>query len=921
MTIIMPCALIVISSGIAQRLRNWHFDIPTLLLTLLALPLITYFIGILRKHGKAWGGYLVEGACYWFGRFLMHSLSARFSLRRYCRLQLQKENQYLHVPSRNDVKLRIDQVFVNLRLEQQAGRGAVYNHLTLFSVGNRIRVIGDPGSGKSSLVKRILRDACLEGISKPSKAKLPLLIELKDVAIPKNIAQQKLGDWFYNFLRQGATKSDVYRMDECFDNYSRGHGLIVLLDGLDEVASSEYEKVQSAIIGLSDKLANLSPKNSIILTMRTQLHEQIRQVFRDYFGPALFVKPFSPTDIYEFLSKWPFVDSVIGPAIFAELTDRPTLREMCTNPLVLAMYVAERQFGTDPLTPESRTDFYRRVLEELLIKRRVRQTGSPPALSKLREQREQILGRLAYDHMLDHSEPANSLSWKNAIRIVMVVMDCSEQRAEELFLQICKETGLVSQEKEQETLRFIHLTFCEFLAAHEAVQGQRDGLDRLIQTQKLLNTSKTPQRSSRLLEVIPFACGLIQRSLRGDAISAISDLGDERLLARCFLETKAYEHPSWKLFAEATRDRLLGTPENEWNEEWLQDLHLFNVVARDAAQCSAHLANVTVQIDLGEFYEKLVKQQGGGSLSTLMSAYAVHDAPAAIRLAEVSGLDLPSDFPEVIIANCDQAPFLSLVVNKMLADLGRVSVWAAPLAEAALSSSLVANTLWKMPPNDDVLAPQLEKQSNRTRWDVRGITNRSIYTQILSMATPSGGAVSDCFQRLKVLVQAPVPGSLGFRKLLYNSYFLSAIVLALFPITVVAMLAVLLSGKHLSLTAPLRDPIGLSVGGSIALIFYWTQFRGLSPRLFYLKLLNLGPRSKEGPRAADLRAAFQSKKSPVHISPLSMSAALAPSLWPLAATFVPGLLSSRERSVLTLMSNLEGTHTPEDRARERVAIS
>ncbi|MGB7309362.1 MAG: hypothetical protein WBC67_09885 [Candidatus Acidiferrales bacterium] len=130
-----------------QHVRTWRFDLPTLLITLLLLPLAIYLIGILRKHAKEWGGFVVEGICYWTGRVIVHSLAARFTLRRYCRLQLLKENRYLYVPSRNDVKLEIDRVFVNLTLEEQGDGGDAYTHDTLFSAGNRVRVVGDPGSG------------------------------------------------------------------------------------------------------------------------------------------------------------------------------------------------------------------------------------------------------------------------------------------------------------------------------------------------------------------------------------------------------------------------------------------------------------------------------------------------------------------------------------------------------------------------------------------------------------------------------------------------------------------------------------------------------------------------------------------------------------------------------------------------------
>lgn len=117
----------------------------------LIVPILTYLLGILRKHGKAWGGFLFEGACYWGGRYIMHSLTAQFTLRRYCRLELQKENKYLYVPSSTDVKLEIDRVFVNLTLEQQTAQTGSYDQSTLLTAGNRIRVIGDPGSGSRRL--------------------------------------------------------------------------------------------------------------------------------------------------------------------------------------------------------------------------------------------------------------------------------------------------------------------------------------------------------------------------------------------------------------------------------------------------------------------------------------------------------------------------------------------------------------------------------------------------------------------------------------------------------------------------------------------------------------------------------------------------------------------------------------------------
>ena len=450
--------------------------------------------------------------------------------------------------------------------------------------------------------------------------------------------------------------------------------------------------------------------------MRTQFYQQIKEDFRDSIGQAVFIRPFKPTDIFEFLTRWPFQKSKQQylTQIYKDLTDKPTLREMCSNPLVLAMYTAEYESSTAPIAPESRTEFYKRVTDELLIKRRLQQTGKTIAPSKLREQRERILGRLAYEHLLDSRQPSNSLRWTDAIRNVRSVMKCDSEAAEVIFRDLAKETGLVSEERPSESLRFIHLTFCEFLAAFEAVEGQKDGWNKLIRAHRDFQNEHGPQTHSRLVEVIPFAAGLMPRIRRQDVMTDLANTCDARLIARCFLETKAYEHESWKRFVEDARSILLGTPEEAWNEAWLRDLHLFNVVVRDQQQCSTHTAAIESGIDLGEFYRTLVSKQQN-SLFSLLSSYAAQDAAAVFRLAEVCELDLMADYPAIVVTNMDQNPFFELVLHHALNDEQQAENWAVLFAEAGLRSSVVAQKLDKGKPQA-TFGRYIDRIPRRKHW-------------------------------------------------------------------------------------------------------------------------------------------------------------------------------------------------------------
>jgi|SRR5215217_1243129 len=183
-------------------------------------------------------------------------------------------------------------------------------------------------------------------------------------------------------------------MDECFENYATGKGLLILLDSLNEVSSINYALIAKCINGLSNYLDELGTNNIIVLTMRTQYYQQIKDDYIDTFQHSAFLQSFTPSDIYQFLTKWYFEKDAEQniSRIYKYLTDRPTLREMCSNPLVLSMYVAEDQISTENVSPESRTQFYKKVTEELIIKRRLKQkTSIANSYTSLKEQRERIL--------------------------------------------------------------------------------------------------------------------------------------------------------------------------------------------------------------------------------------------------------------------------------------------------------------------------------------------------------------------------------------------------------------------------------------------------------------------------------------------------------------------------------------------------
>src|SRR5262249_203108 len=149
------------------------------------------------------------------------------------------------------------------------------------------------------------------------------------------------------------------------------------------------------------------------------------------------------------------------------------------------------------------------------------------------------------------------------------------------FRALANDTGIFAEERPGEAFQFIHLTFCEFLAAIECASKQTRW-QRLLETHKGFAASNEKNLSSRLVEVIPFSLALMTRTERPKALTEVAALKDRQVLARCFLETQLYDREEWAKYVVEESEYLTIEGTRGRDERWLRRLHLFNVVIRDA---------------------------------------------------------------------------------------------------------------------------------------------------------------------------------------------------------------------------------------------------------------------------------------------------------------------------------------------------
>src|SRR5262249_15729553 len=138
-----------------------------------------------------------------------------------------------------------------------------------------------------------------------------------------------------------------------------------------------------------------------------------------------------------------------------------------------------------------------------------------------------------------------------------------------------------------------------------------------------------------------------------------------------------------------------------------------------------------------------------------LDACASQDAAAAMHIAEVCNISLPTAFPEIVIKNCDQMPFLALVKEQLVKDKERQFLWASLVTEAGLRSTLVPRTLPRMPA-DANLSAAVRGVPRRKLWCSPWQMSDTYYTQVLTLSTTGDTPV--VLPMLSVLAQCPPPG-------------------------------------------------------------------------------------------------------------------------------------------------------------------
>jgi hypothetical protein len=696
---------------------------------------------------ETFAGFVLGTLRLHFGRLVSRTLSRQLAVRQYAKMRHSMFETHLIVPSVDNAQIDIDTAYVPLSLS--GGGGSRVPDMTLADQWDgAVLIFGEAGSGKSSLTKKLFRRSCMRVYESPARFRLPVHVELRRIIWPTDDASDKNpGIWLYDeLMRKAAEGKGVHNARFVVEAAASTIGLIVLLDGLDEVPQRHLLYATTAIVELARHLSGISTNTTVIITARTQMATSLPREFLSSIDTIYSLEPFTPSDIFEFLYRWPFPTEPLNEAqrIFSTIQEHRTLAEMCTNPLILSMYVAQDQRykksqNLNPIRlPDTRTEFYSSVIGELLIYRRGQQLGKITGRTATRKEREELLGRIALDHLYGTDDPANSVSWPAAVSIVRTSAGLeTDSEAEQYLSNLAIETGIFTEERPGESLRFMHLTLCEYLAAKEATEGKTPTVEQLATT--VADSSAWAFGDARLAEVLVFAVALLKRADRDEALQGLLGWGlQPELILRMVRECQAYVLPVFQQCVDQVVEMLAST--ERWDEAWFKRLRLVSGCLDDFAR-SRH-ADTTAKRNVAWLFATLTTSDPE-RLNKLFDVWLQINPAEALSYVDKVAVEHDYLADDRLIRAMEQPELIALATARFFDSTNSRATWALLLAESALRSRLVAQTLLR-----EQVHPDKDFGIDRSvSWLNTGVTRGTLYGAVLSVACESFSSVSSAHRR------------------------------------------------------------------------------------------------------------------------------------------------------------------------------
>ncbi len=437
-------------SPLEDFIPNFGWLVAVLLFVLLILRDVIqgYLTGLFKRLGEAI-----------YRQVAGHKLFWMIALQRY-RKALERAHQELKIPFRPGRPLHMQDIYVPLRATEGGSREAVDAYQAV-QKHRWLVVVGAPGAGKSMLLRHLALTYARQGLRDFPDQPVPVLLELNRL----NNSSLSLTEHLARVLEQ----NDFPGAGRFVEAALRRGDLLLLLDGLDEVASQERERVA----GLVTDLLRRYPRTHAVATCRTQVY---RDEFAGEADQKLEIAEFDDGQIQRFLSAWE-KDMPQGKSIknlLQTLRERPRIMLLARNPLLLTM-IAYLYTDTAFALPHSRAEFYDRSTDLLLEQWKTERNRYKPSQKRLVLQHLALFNQACAGQAGADRRSIDLPTVLAQVREVLPSLTLGDGDTQPILDEIVERSGLLLAVDGGVRYQFTHLTLQEFFAA-QALAAEPDKL-------------------------------------------------------------------------------------------------------------------------------------------------------------------------------------------------------------------------------------------------------------------------------------------------------------------------------------------------------------------------------------------------------------------------------------------------------------